>query len=529
MITPITSTSLPTLKHFAIDTLTTILFLCATVFSRAQALPAFPQPDGAIIPNRLIVVYREGRTFDPMQIATPKGVHVVLQLSGWGIAVLQGDESSDPQLHALQASIAADPAIAYVVHDRKIRGSGLTVHSIPGLWTDSAKMPSTPDWYYTSTPQGWAVKQVGGFGAGVPGGPAQGPWNQSMGHGVRIAVLDSGISSTHPDTAPNLVYAQSLVDQTALPSPCDNGSPEDQDGHGTFVASLAAGALGRNTGMVVGVAPEASLLNIKVLERVPASGTGSAASLCEQGTASGLMSWIIAGIAVASQQHADIISISAGGLLDSYSGESEGLIAAVNRAVYNATQAGSLVIAAAGNDGESLDNNRYVEMPAQAQDALAVIATTNPQCGQNLNPAAVCQVAPVGVPYYSNYGTTLQAVGAPGGSLPQDSTGSGISGFVRGACSTGLQGTLDGLPAETGHSFGCFGLGHAAYVEAIGTSASAPLVAGVAAILKGAKPSLTPSQIITALRSSALPVAESSEGTAVSLVNAVTALQAAGN
>ena len=65
----------------------------------------------------------------------------------------------------------------------------------------------------------------------------------------------------------------------------------------------------------------------------------------------------------------------------------------------------------------------------------------------------------------------------------------GVTGFVRGACSTGIANTQDGLPSQAGHSFGCFGLGHVAYVQAIGTSASAPLVAGVAAILKGALPS----------------------------------------
>ncbi len=466
--------------------------------------------------GRLIVVYRQNSV--PQAVT---GVRVLSSVPRWGIAVVQASEPT-PDAET-QRHLQADPAVAYVVHDVPIHGSQIQTAA-----PDLTKVPATPDWYYTSSPQGWAVQQVGGYGKQVPGPgtPATGPWDASMGSGVRIAILDSGVSSTHPDIAPNLVYQQSLIDQTAMPSPCDDSSAEDQDGHGTFTASLAAGALGRGTGMIVGVAPKASLLNIKVLQRMPASGSGSVESLCQQGSPGGLMSWLIEGMAAASAQHADIISISAGSLLDTDSGEAEGLIAAINRAVYNATQAGALVIAAAGNDGESLDNSQYMEMPAQAQDALAVVASTNPQCAQNLTPGAVCRPGAVEVPYYSNFGTTLQSIAAPGGSLPQDTSGTGVSGFVRGACATGLPRTVDGLPSQPGHSFGCFNLGHIGYVEAIGTSASAPLAAGVAAILKGAYPSLTPAQLAAALRSSATPTAQVTLGSPVNTVNAVSALEA---
>jgi subtilisin family serine protease len=103
-------------------------------------------------------------------------------------------------------------------------------------------------------------------------------------------------------------------------------------------------------------------------------------------------------------------------------------------------------------------------------------------------------------------------------------TTTGISGFVRGACSTGLPGTQDGLPSKHGLSFGCFGFGHTPYVEAIGTSASAPLVAGVAALIKGANPALSPAQIAALLRSTAQPLPAPS-GVALNMVNAAAALQ----
>jgi subtilisin family serine protease len=71
-----------------------------------------------------------------------------------------------------------------------------------------------------------------------------------------------------------------------------------------------------------------------------------------------------------------------------------------------------------------------------------------------------------------------------------------------GACSSGLTNTADGLPAN-GQSLGCFNLGHTQYVQAMGTSASAALAAGAAAILRAARPDLTAAQIAGALRSSA--------------------------
>lgn len=526
MTNPALEVSLRSARQYFLQGLRIAMLISTFVYGRGQTLAAAPQQDPDLVSDRLIVVFRQHALPDGFaaRVASEHS-QLVLAVPQWGVAIVQSKRgnASDDSAHTtgLQTRLQADNSIAYVVHDRRIYATRL-LNARP-VQADSAKLPSTPDWFYTSTPQAWAVKRVGGFGAGVAGAPAKGPWNVSMGQGVKIAILDTGISSTHPDMSPNLSYGVSLVDQTALPSSCDDGSPEDQDGHGTWTASLAAAALGAKTGMAVGVAPKASLLNIKVLERLPAVGNASPTNLCEQGSAGGLMSWLIAGIAAASQQHADIISISAGGLLDSASGEAEGTIAAFNRAVYNATQAGALVIAAAGNDGESLDNNRYIEMPAQAEDVVAVVATTNPQCAQNETAGASCVPGAVSLAYYSNYGTTFQSVAAPGGSYPLG-TATGVTGLIRGACSTGLPGTQDGLPSKHGYSFGCFGFGHTQYVEAIGTSASAPLVAGVAALIKGANPSYSPAQIAAILRSTAQPLPAPS-GVALNMVSAAAALQ----
>src|SRR5207302_1365233 len=147
----------------------------------------------------------------------------------------------------------------------------------PILTTPPPMQPPPPPPYdtYYNTPQGWAVQQVGGYGNNIPGGPAHGPWDTTMGKGVRIAIIDSGVDQTHPDIAPNLALNLTEVDQTAYPSPCDDGTPQDQQGHGTWTASLAAAAIGPGTGQVIGVAPAATILNIKVLQRMPSAISGT--------------------------------------------------------------------------------------------------------------------------------------------------------------------------------------------------------------------------------------------------------------
>jgi len=520
-----------------------------------KPFPDKPFPDkpfvSATVPNRYLLVYRNGQIPGDAEARMGRiGARLAERHERFGIASVMAPEASASQL-------ARDPAVEYVVQDRVVTAhrvltapllrisdtafAGRTQTPLPaipkrvlpvplpggpsastgdgsgssgsngaggssgtngsgGSTSTTNPAPVLADRFYTATPQGWAVKAVGGFGKGVLGGVTAGPWNSTTGKDVRIAVLDSGVDATHPDIAPNLALNLSEIDQTAQPSPCDDGTPQDQQGHGTWVASLAAGAMGTDTGSVVGVAPSATLLNIKVLQRMPGDGATTAAK-CASGQAAGLVSWLLKGIDDAVQQHADIIVLSLGSVVDLYTGDGAGLKASFDRVTHAAAAAGVVIVAAAGNEGFDLTNPRYLELPAQARDVLAVVASTNPDCAENNRSGATCAAGPVSLPYYSNYGAPLNAIAAPGGNYPVGAD-EAVSGWVRGACSSGRAGTADGLP-DANHSEGCFNLGHQEYVQAMGTSASAPLAGGVAALVRAAHPNWDSTTVINALRGSA--------------------------
>jgi subtilisin family serine protease len=448
--------------------------------------------------GRYVILYRSGQI--------PANAEAMLRARGARLAErheLLGISVAESVSDAIRTMLAQDANVEAIVPDLMINAHALTIAP-----ATAPPLATTPDALYHS-PQGWAVRQVGGFGADGTATAPSGPWNTSKGKGVRIAILDSGVDPNHPDIAPNLGLNLSEIVKSALPSACDDGSPIDQQGHGTWTASLAAGALGANTGLVAGVAPQATILNIKVLERMPAAPSAGDPTGCLNGQASGLLSWVIQGIEDAVANRADVISMSLGTLVDIGTGNGAGDQAIFNRATAAAYNAGIVLVAAAGNDGFNLANQRYVELPAQSRNVLAIVASTNPACAENLKAGATCVSGPVTLPYYSNYGAPLNALAAPGGSYPSGgalnpaTTASVQSGWVTGACSSGKPSTVSGIPSDSAHSLGCFNLGHTAYVKAMGTSASAPLVAGAAALIMAAHPAYSPASVVLALRNSA--------------------------
>src|SRR5262249_42224447 len=144
--------------------------------------------------------------------------------------------------------------------------------------------------------------------------------SKSKGRGIRVAVLDTGIDYNHPDLKQNYVDGVSFVD--GISSPMD----DNMYGHGTHCAGTIAAA-GYGTG-VLGVAPEASLFAVKVLDK----------------NATGLFGWSIAGINWCIQKNIHIVSMSLG---------SDSVPSALKLMCDYAWSKGLLVVSGAGNQAGS--------------------------------------------------------------------------------------------------------------------------------------------------------------------------------
>ncbi|NUR51289.1 MAG: S8 family serine peptidase [Hamadaea sp.] len=157
------------------------------------------------------------------------------------------------------------------------------------------------------------------------------------GHGVKVAVLDTGVDATHPDLA-------TQVDEKVSFVPGEDTS--DLNGHGTHVASTIVGTGAASSGKYKGVAPGADLIVGKVLDNA----------------GEGADSWIIAGMEWAAQSGATVISMSLGST--EVSDGTDPMAVAVDQL---SAQYGSLFVIAAGNYGP-----QTIGSPGSAASALTV-------------------------------------------------------------------------------------------------------------------------------------------------------------
>lgn len=172
------------------------------------------------------------------------------------------------------------------------------------------------------------------------GAPAA--WERGYtGAGTTIAVLDSGIDAAHPDFDGRL---RGTADFTG------SGSPDDHAGHGTHVASIAAGSGAGSDGSYRGIAPAADLLIGKVLG--------------DDGT--GTTSMAIAGMEWAANHGADVVNMSLGGPVTN---GDDPMSQAVNRL---SAEHDVLFVVAAGNYSPWAPEMEFVSSPASAESALAV-------------------------------------------------------------------------------------------------------------------------------------------------------------
>ncbi|CAL9440831.1 hypothetical protein SUDANB6_02235 [Streptomyces sp. enrichment culture] len=292
-----------------------------------------------------------------------------------------------------------------------VTDGGTTASGVAHVWLDGVRKAgldtSVPQ---TGAPRAWA--------AGYDG------------RGVRIAVLDTGVDTSHPDLRNQVVASKNF-----------STAPDatDRYGHGTHVASIAAGA----GTTYKGVAPGARLLNGKVLDD---DGFGDD-------------SGILAGMEWAAEQGADIVNLSLGG---GDTPEIDPLEAQVNKL---SEQKGILFAIAAGNEGEFGD--RTVGSPGSAASALTVGAVDGKD-----------RLAD-----FSSRGPGMD------GAVKPDVTAPGVDITAASAHDSAIAREVGEKPAG--------------YVTISGTSMATPHVAGAAALLKQRHPDWTYAELKGALTGSA--------------------------
>lgn len=306
-----------------------------------------------------------------------------------------------------------------------------------------------------------------------------------FGAGVRVAVLDDGIDSDHPDLAPN--FNAGLSTSFVPGQTYEYAVPGDVFSHGTHVSgTIAAADNGLGT---IGVAPQAELVMVKVLDSFTGSGT---------------FEGVAAGIVYAADIDADIINMSLGAVV-ARSGywddmgtedpeddvfvtarEVAELVNMLGRATQYAFQQGTTIIASAGNEANDGDHDAdLLHLPSDMPHVLSISATA--PIGWATDPGNIFLD---NLASYSNYGQSAIDFAAPGGDFiypgNEDCT---IAGLVR-PC------YVFDFVFSTGSA--------GAYYWSAGTSMAAPHVSGVAALIIGANGGdMKPQHVEQALRASA--------------------------
>lgn len=369
---------------------------------------------------------------------------------------------------ALAARLASHPDVAWVQPDR--RKHALMVPNDP-LYPVASR-PSGPDagQWYLRPPDATFRSAVN----------AQTAWDRlpSAGVGVVLAVIDTGVRPDHPDLAGRLLPGIDTIDDVDT---ANDGSGPDADAsdpgdwvtsaesrsgpfagcdasgsswHGTQVSTIA-GALANDASGMAGIAFGARILPVRVLGKCGGYDSDIVAGML---WAAGLEP--VAGIVNANP--AQVLNMSLGGV-----GACE---PAYQDAVARINAAGSVVVAAAGNDA-----GRAVGSPANCPGVIGVGGLRH--AGSKVG--------------FSDLGPQI-AISAPGGNCVNVDAGEPCLYPILAGSNSGTQAPGSSIWTDS-------------YDITVGTSFASPIAAGVVALVMAHRPALTPDEVRRVIQGSARP------------------------
>ena len=394
-------------------------------FYRAVSRNVFAAAAGGALDGRIMVKPKRGIELGPLHRAL--GVRVLHTFDA--IGKLQTCQA--PPGHAVEALI------------RRYQQSGLVEYAEPDAKLHALLEPN--DFRFTDGSL-WNFYNFGQLD-GVPDADVDATEAWDIRHDasdVIVAVIDTGIRTTHEDLRPNLWNNPGEIpgngnddddngfvdDVHGINTLDDSGSPEDDYGHGTHVSGIL-GAVGNNFVGVVGVCWRVQIMSCKFLD---AQGDGmiSDAVLC---------------IDYARQNGARVMNASFG--------SAEMNSQALYDAIASARDADIIFVAAAGNSQNNNDITPLYPASYELDNIVAVAATSRDDS----------------LASWSSYGPTTVDLGAPGDPV-----------------------------------FSCWNTADDDYQYFVGTSMAAPHVSGAAALLRAQFPTETYRQIIERLLGSTDPL-----------------------
>ncbi|MES2059844.1 MAG: S8 family peptidase [Patescibacteria group bacterium] len=344
-------------------------------------------PDGAVIPGRYIVVLKDGGDADQATARIEgrhKGIHSDSHFKeafkGFSVSASVSDASalsSDPDV----AAVVPDRFVSIFNEDRPERIDSRLDSDARG----SANAKSGPTIMAQTLPTG--IDRINAEN------------KSNKGTNVNVAVLDTGILATHPDLSGAVVGGTN----------CSGGSSSnttDQNGHGTHVSGTIAG---RNNSLgVVGVAPEAKLWAVKVLD---SSGSGSWSSvICG-------LNYVVAH----SPAHGGpikVVNMSLGGTGSSDNNCGNTNNDPLHRAICAVRDAGVTVVVAAGNGNSAgVGVSASTTVPAAYSDAVITVSALADSDGRTGGLGSRTTYGPDDTfATFSNFGSPV-SIGAPGVSI----------------------------------------------------------------------------------------------------------------